>query len=428
MFIYMSDLPAADLRAPHLTSISEDMKTINDPWQWLIQEGHRILKDVQLLSIKPLKIDTRQFRLDAVQQALLEEQIRFRHRSRDRFPDSDCWLWTDRSLQQASDWNSATYKASLFPENAVVMDACCGAGADLVALASSHAAVGIDRDRRMAELTKANLRAHALQANVCVADVLSCFGDLTNVALHIDPDRRAADDRGTRTTHGEAFSPALGDCMRLAEHARGAIIKLAPATDILLDGRDSEWRRCWLGSQRECPQQLLLRGELKIAIPAGQAGAVLCHGKPHPHVYCGEQNADCDIVTEPEAYVYEPHPVLYAAALAPAWAVQLGLSALGHPRGYYSGQQLVAAPWAQRFRVLDWLAWDDRRLRKWLRAHQVGTLEVKSRMAPIDASELQRRYSQPDGRPMTCLLTRSGKGLRAIMAERCSDAESGGLT
>jgi hypothetical protein len=127
------------------------------------------------------------------------------------------------------------------------------------------------------------------------------------------------------------------------------------------------------------------------------------------------------MVTEPAEFVYEPHPAIYAAGLAPTWALERELSAITHPRGYYTGDRLESSPWAQTFRVLDVISWDDRRVRKWLRSAGAGTLEVKSRLITIDASELQRRYSQPEGRPLACLLTRSGKGLRAIMAERTSE-------
>lgn len=402
------------------------MKPTNDPWLWLMREGHRLLKGVQLPVAGPLKVDGRRDRFSAVQQAMLEEQLRFRRRSRDRFPDPEQWLWTDRSLQQASDWSSATFKADLIDRDIDVVDACCGAGADLVALAQNHRVLGIDCDARMVLLARANLRAHQRSADFCVGMVPDSLGDLSRAALHIDPDRRVGQDRMSRTTHGEAFRPTLDQCMRLAERARAAIIKLAPATILDNSETSSHWRRCWLGTQRECPQQLLLGGETRLSVPGGQVAAALCASMQQPGgsglatVYCGEQDTPCDVVSEPGGFVYEPHPALYAAGLAPSWAREQRLSAITQPRGYYTGDRLTATDWAQEFRVLDLIAWDDRRVRKWLRAHDVGTLEVKSRLVTLDASEIQRRYSQAQGRPMVCLLTRVGKGLRAIMAERTS--------
>jgi hypothetical protein len=389
-----------------------------DPWLWLMREGHRVLKDIPLSGDKSLKVDGRRHRLDAVQQALLEEQLRFRWRSRDRFPDPARWLWTDRSLQQASDWISASFKAGLIAAELPVVDACCGAGVDLVALAAQHRVVGIDRDRRMTQLARANLRAHDQRGDLCIGQLPDCMGDLAQAALHIDPDRRAGPQRSSRTTQGEAFSPSLAECMRLGERARAAIIKLAPATEVSESELDGQWSRCWLGTPRECPQQLLFRGEVNLPIPAGRVAAVLCQRDGPADVYMGQASAHADIVSDPEEFVYEPHPALFAAGLAAAWSAANDLMAVTHPSGYFTGPRIIAAPWAQAFRVLEVIAWDDRRVRKWLRAYQAGTLEVKSRLVNVDASQLQRKYSQPDGRPVTCLLTRSGKGIRAIMAER----------
>lgn len=392
--------------------------TISDSWAWLAREGHKTLDQLSLLSQTPLRIDWGDGRLAQWQRLMLEEQVRFRLRSRDRFPDAEKWLWTDRSLQQASDWLSAVYKASLFDPELPVIDACCGAGADLVALAKQHRVLGIDRDRRLALIARANLLAHQLEGDVCVGEIPGSIGDLSCSALHIDPDRRVGEDRSTRTTHGEAFSPSLEESMELGEQSRAAIIKLAPATELDSAELRGGWRRSWLGSIRACPQQLLLRGETLLSIPEGQVAAIVCRHGAAAEVYRGVATTACDTVDEPAEYLYEPHPPLYAAHLAAAWAAENGAAALSNARGYFTGGEPLASPWAQTFRVLDFFSWDDRRVRKWLRAHDVGALEVKSRLATVDAGELQRRYSQPAGRPLVCLLTRIGKGTRAIMAER----------
>jgi hypothetical protein len=273
----------------------------------------------------------------------------------------------------------------------------------------------------MATLARANLRAHRLDGDVCVAELPASLGDLSRVALHIDPDRRSGEDRSTRTTHGEAFSPSLAESMELGERARAAIIKLAPATELEAETLSGDWRRSWLGSSRACPQQLLVRGETLLQIAQGQVAAVLCRPGGPAVVYSGIATTHCDTVDEPREFIYEPHPPLYAAHLAATWASEHSAMALSHARGYFTGDQPLTSPWAQTFRVLDFLAWDDRRVRKWLRGHEAGTLEVKSRLVTIDAAELQRRYSRPDGRPLVCLLTRLGKGTRAIMAERTTE-------
>ncbi|MGN6544996.1 MAG: class I SAM-dependent methyltransferase, partial [Aureliella sp.] len=323
--------------------------TVDDSWVWLAREGHEMLGRARVLSHAPLRIEWPDVRLAEWQRAMLEEQVRFRIRSRDRFTDPESWLWTDRSLQQASDGLSASYKASLFAPELPVIDACCGAGADLVAFAQQHRVCGIDRDRRLALLARANLRAHRLEGDVCVAELPASIGDISHAALHIDPDRRSGEERSTRTIHGEAFSPSLAESMALGERARAAVIKLAPATEFEAETLGGQWRRSWLGSTRGCPQQLLLRGQTQLQIAQGQVAAILCRHAAPAEVYCGVASTSCSFVEEPEEYIYEPHPPLYAAHLAATWASEHDASALSSARGYFTGDRPLASSWAQTF-------------------------------------------------------------------------------
>lgn len=389
----------------------------NEQLHWLTQHGHAALATLQLLSLRPLRVDWSNTRFTTWQQTLLEEQLHFRHRAAGRFPEAERWLWTDRSLQQASDWQSAVTKAALFPNNCPVVDACCGAGADLVALSVSHSVLAIDRDRVMLELARANTRAHGQSADYLQAELPSALAQLKEVCLHADPDRRRGQERDTRTTHAAAFSPPLTDIVQMGKPARACIIKLAPATEIdAIEGED--WRRAWLGSGRECPQQLLMRGELSWNIVPGHHGAMLVEYPELP--YSAPADTTCDATDEPEQYIFEPHAALYASGLAAAWADEHHLFALPHAGSYFTGDALPATPWAQAFEVIAHMSWDERRVRKWLKANDVGTVEVKTRQVPLDANQLQRQLTQANGEPMTLLLYRRGKSIRTIMARRAN--------
>lgn len=387
----------------------------NDPFHWLLKYGHRSLSQLTLQSLRPLRVDWSETHFVAWQRALLEEQLHFRLRCSARFPDPEQWLWTDRSLQQASDWQSAAAKAALFPVGTRVVDACCGAGADLVALSERHDVVAIDRDRKMLELASANMQAHSRQADYVQAELPAAVASSKDIGLHIDPDRRRGENRETRTTQADAFSPPLKDVMALGQAALACIIKLAPATDVELP-QGVDWRRAWLGTSRECPQQLLLRGELAWTIPEGYCGALLVDYPDQP--FTAVKDVRCAVADEPEEYLFEPHAVLYAAGLAAAWADEHGLSALPHSSSYFTGAAIAASPWAQSFEVVDHMSWDERRVHKWLKAHRIGAVEVKTRQVPLDANLLQRQLSQPEGEPISCLLYRVGKSIRIAMARR----------
>ena len=390
--------------------------------QWLAEYGLTLLQSAQIDSLRPLRCRWSESILPW-QRIMLEEQLRLAQRAAERFSSAHQWLWTDRSLQQASDEKSAAFKASLIPNELPVIDACCGAGADLVALGKHHDVQGVDGDPLLVELARANLRAHAVQAKVHCGMVPDCLpelklAELKHLALHIDPDRRPGE---RRTTSGCAFEPTLDECMLLGQTAAAAIIKLAPATDIAPGAEQLGWRRCWLGSQRECPQQLLLRGSLHgVDWPLDHVAAVLGVSK-QPAFFHGDPDVESPVVDQPDDLLYEPHAALYAARLACAWAEPYQLKSIGSPRGYLTGAAIPATGWAQTLRVLDYFAFDDKRVRRWLRAHDAGTLEVKTRLVALDANEYQRRWTQSGQRKLVCLITRVGKSQRVIMAERIAE-------
>jgi hypothetical protein len=180
----------------------------------------------------------------------------------------------------------------------------------------------------------------------------------------------------------------------------------------------------------ECRQQLLLTGELRRS-PEHHRRALLCEpgirAEPGGEYTLEEYSpADKSVGTQlslattqnPCHFVYDLHNVLLAADLAPNWAYEHDLHLLGSEHGYYTGNQLLLSPWAQAFRVLDVVSFDDRKLRKWFHKFGAGEVEVKCRLHKLDANAVQRRYSRPGGKAVTLLVTRLEGRVRGILACR----------
>lgn len=406
--------------------MSDELITL-EHLHWLTEHGRELMHAAgQPTSRQPDLPATLLAKLESWQQSLLQQQYELRWRSRHRFLQPELWLWTERSLAQASDYWSAHYKAKLFPPTASVLDACCGAGSDLVALASRdpvHGSVcgsvrGIEGHPGLAHLAADNARAHGYQVQVDTHTLTAAWQGAVDW-LSIDPDRRAA---GRRTTDADEFSPTLTDVLSLTKRTRGAIVKLAPSTRMPAEQIaqiDHTSQRVWLGNQGECRQQLLLSGELRQGT---SRQAVLCEPSCVSE-FSGSSQPPVRITNAPLRYIYELHNVLHAAELQATWANQQPMDAVGDSHGYYTADQLVHSEWAQVFEVLEVLPWDDRQLRKWLRKRRVGTVEVKTRglgeqATGIDANACQRRYSAPEGEPVSLLVTRLGGRVRGIAARR----------
>lgn len=358
------------------------------------------------------------------QKQFVEQQLRFRGRMRRRFPVEQSWLWTDRSLSQASDWWSALYKASLFPEGVAVLDACCGAGADSVAIGRRGPVIAMDTCRETLSIAQANLLGH-LESESQAEILLGTFPDDTPEAtqwMHADPDRRPPDKSAAdrRTLIGDQFQPSLGSLLQFAENLQGAVIKIAPSTvfsDETQDAVDQLAQRVWLGTYGECRQQLLLCGELRHAEMATSRRVVLVH--PETAEFTGEVEMASTWADQPARYIYNLNPTLFASELQSCWANQNGLSPLGGELGYYTSEELVQSPFAQAFECVETIAWDDRKVRKWLRTNNAGIVDVKTRGVRLDAGHFQRRYSNPDGEvPFSILVSQLGQRVKAVVCRR----------
>jgi hypothetical protein len=400
--------------------------------QWLIRAGRSLLETMNEHAGQ---------RLTSSQSNLLGEQADLRRRASIRFPDPQNWLWTTRSLAQASDWWCASFKASLFPAEVHVTDGCCGAGVDLVALAKRGPATGIDRDPTLVALANANLASHDLAQSAIQGELPQDFSNrITGDArwLHLDPDRRATNSMDRRLRKSEDFSPSLGESLDMMRNASGAILKLAPAT-VIEPQIETTLRnelgltRCWLGNLGECRQQLLVTGELArgdsaiggshVASQANFRTAVLCEPQSGAHstsanVICGPFQETSSGVLEPGKYIYDCHPVLHAAQLQTVWADASGAQPLGTSQGYFTSDTSVESAWAQRFEVVDVLPWDQRRVKRWLREHRIGEVEVKKRLLQLDANAHQRALRGAGEAKITLLITRLGERVRAVVARR----------
>lgn len=131
-----------------------------------------------------------------------------------------------------------------------------------------------------------------------------------------------------------------------------------------------------------------------------------------------------DAVTyDVDRYVFDLHPVLHASRLQVAWGHAHGMRPLSEPTGYHTGESLPTATalsegWCQAFEVQEILPWDDRQVRRWLRAFGAGAVEVKCRLAKLDANAFQRRYQADSGQPVSLLVTKLDGKTRAIAATR----------
>jgi hypothetical protein len=321
--------------------------------------------------------------------------------------------FTAKLLQQATEERIATYKAGRFPNQSWIADLCCGMGGDLLSLAARGSTIGMDRDPIAALLARANCQARGVAPYIVTADVRR-MGVSEFDAWHIDPDRR---QRGRRTTRLELGEPELGELERLLRENDAAAIKLAPAAQLPASWMEQAQRE-WIGSRRECRQQVAWWGPLAAQRQQHTATVVGDHGVTS---FTGMPELAVASVPDVQRYLFEPHPAVIAAQLTGALAVRYGLQPIASGVAYLSGDRRIDSPLWSLFEVSDVLPFDRKRIKRLLRSRGVGHLEVKVRGRRLDPEVLRRQLRVRGVNRATLLIAASAERTRAILARRLTD-------
>lgn len=392
-------------------------------YRWLVSERAEQWLVRLRESTATLVQQTRQLRraLTAGQTRRLLELLELRHRGAAKFPDADRMFFTPRGLEQASDWWVARHKARRFPAAQPILDLCCGIGGDLIALAPRARVTAVDLHPVHALLADANCRSLNLPTTpVLTADATGCsLSDVT--AWHIDPDRRRAD--ASRTTRLEYFQPPLPMLEQMLSQLPHAAVKLAPASPVPPHWQQSAERQ-WIGSGRECRQQLIWFGDL--AMHPGRRTAVVVDYHGHESALLVEPPDEVPLMPAERLgrFLYEPHAAVLAADLTASLADELQLRAVDRNVAYLTGDQPIDDLRISCFEILEVLPLDMRQLRQAARRMNIGHWEVKKRGVQIDPAAMGRRLRGEGTAAATLVISPVQSVVRALITSRWSGPES----
>lgn len=344
-------------------------------------------------------------------------QASLRRRAAGKFPLADRMFLTTDGLQQATRPAVAAWRARRFADAGVtdVFDLGCGLGADAMAFELAGVrAHGVEADEQTAAYATANLALvggapvrHALAEDVVVPDDAGVF---------LDPARRTG--RG-RTWRVEDFTPPWSLVTEHLASSRFCCVKLGPGLPKELIPRDVA--ACWVSHGGDVVETSLWNrwepGPSAVVFPRGtHPGA---DGEPVVVRRAGERRELA--VADVGAYVVEPDNAVIRAGLVSEVAPGHDLWLLDPHLAYLScDDPLPPTPLADRFRVLDVLPHDVRALRHHVRAHRLGTLEIKVRGIDVDPAALRRALRPSGPGRATIILSRTPRGAVAVVAERLS--------
>lgn len=346
--------------------------------------------------------------------AAVLSQSRLRAKAAAKFgPFADRMLFTEAGLEQATRLSVAAQHAGRFRRAGLtsIADLGCGIGADALALAAIDLNVtAVERDEVTAAIAAYNLapwpNATVVHADATALD-LSAFD-----AVYLDPARR--NDRG-RLHDPSDWSPSLDFAFDLGERMPVGV-KLGPGIDRGLIPVTAEAQ--WVSVDHEVVELGLWFGSL--ARPGIRRAALVVNTQPGGGIV--EMTADADSVDAEVGplgeYLYEPDGSVIRARLIGDLARSLGARMISDGIAYLTSDTAVDTPFASRFRIVETLPLDERRLKKEIAARGIGRLEIKKRGVDIDPAAFRAKLSPRGTESATLILTRVAGRHTALLAQR----------
>ena len=343
--------------------------------------------------------------------ALHQEQLR--RRARAKFGDLAAqMLFTDAGLEQATRPAVARWRAERLAALGVrtVVDLGCGIGADAMACAAAGLdVVAVEVDPVTAAIARYNLVLLTPDPQVVEADATAVVDQVVpaGAAVMLDPARRTHRGRSWRL---EDLSPPWSFVTDLVDSGAQAVVKLGPGVDRsalpavptshVSHRGDAVETTLWAGWAQLPPVEAVLVADDQMHTLTGTPSAAPL-GPVH-------------------GYLHEPDPAISRAQLVTELGP--GIVQLDQHAGYFSSEQPLTRPWATSFAVLEVLDAKPKALKAWVRAHDIGTLEIKKRgrggFLDVDPAALRRQLNPRGRRPATLVLAAVQGRVRALVVER----------
>ena len=300
-----------------------------------------------------------------------------------KFPQAEKMYFTREALEQASPWQVAVYRAQRFQRFDRVFDMGCSVGGDALALARSAPVIGIDLDPLRVLMARENARslradAEFLQANLQSLPFRLSDPGFQSAAIFFDPARRQEHRRAVSV---EEYQPPLSVIEGWLAEVPALAVKVSPGVNLEeLERYDCEVE--FISLNGDLKEAALWFGPLKTA----QRRATLISGE-EVMTMTAELQPDLPL-SAPRAFIYEPDPSILRAGLVQALGGKLDAAQLDPQIAYLTADTLMEDAFVRAWPVEDWMPFQLKKLRTYLRERNIGRLTVKKRGSPIDPQDL----------------------------------------
>ncbi len=124
-------------------------------------------------------------------------------------------------------------------------------------------------------------------------------------------------------------------------------------------------------------------------------------------------------VSEPRGWLVEPDPAIIRAGLVAHLALELGGALIDPEIAYITTDAKPETAWARAWQIIDWMPFNLKKLRAYLREHQVGQVTVKKRGTAVTPETLiaKLKLDATKNGSRTIVLTRLGGGHIMLVCE-----------
>jgi len=326
---------------------------------------------------------------------------RLREKHRNKFPTWRGFVGDRVSFEQASGEAAATWRAARF-DGMRVLDLCCGAGGDTVALScSAEKVIAVDRDADRLEWARLNVARYGNPERVTFlqTDCIAGLRDADGAVL--DPDRRSSGTRqfGGRAIRPEDYEPPLDAWNAIRKRVGTLAVKVAPGMpyDAMPAGAVPEF----VEDRGELREAVLWFGDHTLAT---RQAVVL----PRRDVLRADESEE-QRIDEIGSVLYDPGPAVVRGHLVTHLAARLDAYRIDPEIAYLSANgDPLETSFAASFRVEAVIPWSLRRLQTALDERNVGSVEIRARRFPVRPDALRRMLRLDGDEARTLICTRVG--------------------
>ncbi len=332
---------------------------------------------------------------------------RIRGNALKRINNAENYIFTVKGVEQSSSSAVANFHSSLFYEDDVIADLCCGNGIDLIAIAKKVKKVfAIDLSDDALQCASFNSKVENLNNIVFLQEKAEEFNKRID-GVFIDPDRRPNE---RRVINGNDISPSFNEVLKLINKYKNVVVKLSPVFDYKsIELVDVKHTWMFVSEGKTLKEILLCTG--KYSLESSRAAYIL----PDNVFLPNHQEIAVAPINE---YIFEPDSSIIRAGLVQDIGHSIEYTLINKHIGLLTGKYPVKSIWGECFKVKEVFHYNKKNMNKFLKTHHVGQLIIKTRGFPETPQQVLNKFKLKGTRQELILIVRMDKEFLCLNIER----------